>query len=262
MRQMSLFFRKEMLEMTRNYKWIWVPLVFLLLGVMQPVTSYYMPEILKHGGNMPEGTVISIPTPTGGEVMAQTLGQYSVIGVLVLVLSMMGMIASERQSGVALLIFAKPVSIVSYIMSKWCSAVTITIVSFLLGYAAAWYYTVQLIGPIQTTSAIEAGCVYLLWLCFVVSVTVLVSVVVSSAAGVAFVSIGFIALVSLISSLFSKVFVWSPTQLSGLAAEWLQHGASARPVLAILLTSFASIALIIVAAVLIMRHKSPIDTHA
>ncbi|OPA74335.1 hypothetical protein BVG16_24750 [Paenibacillus selenitireducens] len=262
MRQTILFYRKEMLEMARNYKWIWVPLVFLLLGVMQPIMSYYMPEILQHAGNMPEGTVISMPTPTGGEVLAQTLSQYSVIGVLILVLSMMGMVASERQSGVASLIFAKPVSIVSYILAKWCSAITITAVSFLLGYAAAWYYTVQLIGPIQITHALAAGGVYLLWLCFVVSVTVLVSVGVSSTGGVAFVSLAFIALLSFISSLFAKVFMWSPSQLSGLAAEWLHYGESARPTFAILFTSIGSMALLLAVAMFIMRRKSPIGTHA
>ncbi|MEH7087210.1 hypothetical protein V7139_31600, partial [Neobacillus drentensis] len=123
------------------------------------------------------------------------------------------------------------------------------------------YYTVQLIGPIQTARALEAGSVYLLWLCFVVSVTVLVGAGISSAAGVAFVSLGFIALLSLMSGLFSKVFLWSPSQLSALAADWLHQGASARPVLAILCTSIGSVALILVVAVFIMRRKSPIGTH-
>lgn len=43
-------YNKEMLEMWRSFKWLWVPLVFILLGIMQPVTTYYLPQILEMAG--------------------------------------------------------------------------------------------------------------------------------------------------------------------------------------------------------------------
>ena len=69
MTQWTVLYRKEMTEMARNYKILWIPIVFILLGVMQPVSSYYMPEILDTFGGLPEGTILEMPTPTGAEVL-------------------------------------------------------------------------------------------------------------------------------------------------------------------------------------------------
>ncbi|MCR8645541.1 ABC transporter permease [Paenibacillus sp. N1-5-1-14] len=224
MRQFTLFYRKEMLEMVRSYKWVWVPVAFMLLGVMQPVTSYYMPEILKHAGNMPQGTIITIPTPSSGEVLAQTINQYGTIGVLVLVLAMMGMIASEMRSGVGSMIFAKPISMTTYMSAKWASMMTLTTVSFLLGYAGAWYYTVQLFGNVDVNAAIQAGFIYLLWLLCICSIVLFVSAWLPHAAGVAFVSLIVIVLLSTASSLMSGMFPWNPSQLGVIASSLLVSG--------------------------------------
>jgi ABC-2 type transport system permease protein len=43
MSQFLVLFRKEMLELWRSYKWLWVPLVFLFLGIIQPAATYYLP---------------------------------------------------------------------------------------------------------------------------------------------------------------------------------------------------------------------------
>src|SRR5690606_38665844 len=101
MKQWLVLFRKELVEGVRNYKWIWIPLVFVLLGIMQPVMTYFLPQLLETAGGLPEGAVIELPTPTGSQVMAETMSNFNTIGLLVLVLAFMGTIASERSSGVA-----------------------------------------------------------------------------------------------------------------------------------------------------------------
>lgn len=54
MRSAWVLYRREMLEMARSYKLIWIPVVFILLGIMQPLTTYYLPEILKASGDVPQ----------------------------------------------------------------------------------------------------------------------------------------------------------------------------------------------------------------
>ncbi len=103
--------QKELLELVRSYKLLWVPLVYLLLGIMQPVSTYFMPVILEQAGSLPEGTVIEIPKPLGSEVLAQTLQQFGTLGVLVLVLVCMGTVSGERNNGTASLILVKPISV-------------------------------------------------------------------------------------------------------------------------------------------------------
>lgn len=223
MRQFLLFFRKEMLEMGRNYKWLWVPLVFLMLGIMQPVVTRFLPEILESAGNIPKGMMITIELPTGTEVMAQTLSQYNSVGLMILVLSIMTLISGERQSGVSQMIFAKPVSFISYTAAKWASMLSLVTVSFVLGYAGAWYYTVQMIGSVETGVALKAGLLYLLWLWFTGSITLLMSSIMNSAAGIAFVSLVVALLLSMASQWLPRFTAYSPGSLPKISMQLLQE---------------------------------------
>lgn len=99
MRSAWVLYRKEMLEMARSYKLIWIPVVFILLGIMQPLTTYYLPEILKASGDVPPGLLEGYEIPSAAAVMAQSLGQYGTIGMLVLALGAMNVLAGERYSG-------------------------------------------------------------------------------------------------------------------------------------------------------------------
>ncbi|WP_221401333.1 hypothetical protein [Paenibacillus phyllosphaerae] len=217
-----MFFRKEMMEMRRSFKWLWVPLVFLMLGIIQPVVTRFMPQILESSGNLPKGMTITIEPPSGSEVMAQTLGQYNSVGLMILVLSIMTLISGERQSGVSQMIFAKPVSYVSYAAAKWASMLSLVTASFVLGYAGAWYYTMQMIGNVETGAAVKAGLLYLLWLWFTGSLTLLMSSLLNPAAGIAFVSIGAAILLSMASGWLPRFTAYSPGSLPQISVRWLQ----------------------------------------
>ncbi|GIO70337.1 hypothetical protein NYE48_14235 [Paenibacillus sp. FSL M7-1455] len=249
MMQFKLFFRKEMLEMGRSYKWLWVPLVFLMLGVMQPVMTRFMPEILKSAGNMPKGMTITIAPPSGAEVLAQTLGQYSSIGILILVLSVMTMISGERQSGVSQMIFAKPVSYVSYAAAKWASMLSLVTASFALGYGGAWYYTVQIIGAVEAGAVVKAGLFYLLWLWFAGALTLLVSSLLDPAPGIAFVSLGAALLLSMASGWLPRYTVYSPGSLPQISAQWLEPAGEAKGAVGAALLCLACIFIFFAAAV-------------
>lgn len=221
MRQWVVLYKKEMREMCRNFKWIWVPLVFILLGIMQPVTFYFLPEILQGAGNIPAGSIIEMPLPSGGEVMMQTISQYGIMGLLIIVLSMMSVVSGERNSGVIELILVKPVSYTKFITAKWAGMLTITAVSFLLSYAGAWYYTEQLIGEVDFLAVIYSFLLYLLWLFFIVSITLLMSTLFRSMGATAFVTLGIVAILTICTGLFNKVMTLSPSRLSDFAGQWV-----------------------------------------
>lgn len=218
MKQWRVLYMKEMLEMWRNYKWLWVPLVFILLGMMNPVSTYYMPQLLEANG-IAADVVKSFPVPTAAEILAKALSQYNTLGILILVLSLMGVVASERQSGSAIMVLVKPVTHLSYITAKWAGMVTLTIVSFALGYSATWYYTGVLIGNVPFTQIWQSFLVYSLWLLFVITVTLLYSSLLNSSGGIAFLSILTVVAFSLSTSLLKRFVKWSPGHLSGQAGN-------------------------------------------
>jgi ABC-2 type transport system permease protein len=208
---------KEMLELARSMKLVWVPLVFVALGIMQPVSLYYMPVILENAGNLPEGAVIDIPPPEAAQVMADTLSQFGVLGMLVLVLVFMGIVSGERGSGTASLILVKPVSVAAFLGAKWSGMLLLAWLSLLSGYAAAWYYTTLLIGPFSFEAFARSAAIYGLWMAFAMSATLLFSTMLRSAAAAAFCTLGLMAALSLAASLLPRYAGWSPGALGGYA---------------------------------------------
>jgi ABC-2 type transport system permease protein len=255
MRQWSVLFKKEWIEMTRNFKILWIPLVFILLGIMQPVTSYYLPEIIKAAGELPEGAVFDIPVPTPQEVLVQTFGQYSQIGVLVLVLAFMGIVAAEKNSGVSDIILVKPVSFANYITAKWVSIVIITLGSFLLGIIASWYYTGVLIGDVGFGELMKGSLVYGTWLVFLITVTLLLSSLFKSNIFVAFMSLLVAIGLSALTSLLSKWMTWSPARLSTHASSLLLTGSPDKQFALSLTVSLLLILVLLVSSIYLFAKK-------
>lgn len=212
--QWTTLFRKEMLENWRNFKWIWVPLVIILLAIMDPITSYYLPLIIESTGGMPEGTSFDIPTPVPSEVVMMTLGQLSSLGVLVIVLMSMGTIAGERKSGVTELILVKPVSYRNYITSKWVTLLLIVWSSLLLGLIASWYYVNLLFGEFAFISLLKVTLFYGLWLTLVITISIFYNTLVKTPGLVAALTIITTILMSLVTNVFGHILTWSPIHLS------------------------------------------------
>lgn len=255
MRQWCLLYNKEMMEMWRNGKWLWVPIVFMLLGVMQPIVSFYMPQILEMAGNLPEGAVIQIPVPAPSEVMAEVLSQYGVLGLLILVLASMGLVSAERASGIAAMILVKPVSTLHYLSAKWAGIGTLTAVSLGLGMAASWYYTEVLIGSVGFNRIAISGLIFLLWLMFILSVNLLMSTWLKGGASIAFVTLLVAAVLSLASSLFGKWMDVSPARLSGFAREVLLTGETGDGFGLCLVTTVLLIGCLLAVSVWIFHHR-------
>ncbi|AXI08403.1 ABC transporter permease subunit [Oceanobacillus sp. 143] len=222
--QWMTLFRKEMTENWRNKKWIWVPLVFILLANMDPVSNYYLPQIIESVGGLPEGTVIELPDFTPAEVVMMSLGQLSSLGVLVITLISMATIAGERKSGVSELILVKPVAYRNYITAKWAALLILVWVSLLLGMLASWYYINILYGELPIQSILLAVLFYGLWLTLVVSVSIFYNTLFKTPGIVAFLSIATIILLSVVTQIFSHILEWSPNNLTTYIMEMLQTG--------------------------------------
>ncbi|WP_245544973.1 ABC transporter permease [Lentibacillus jeotgali] len=94
-------FQKELIENIRNVKWIWVPLIMILIAIMDPLTNYYLPQIIEATGGMPDGAEIQLPDYQPSDVVMMSIGQFNTIGVLIMALISMGTIAGERKNGVS-----------------------------------------------------------------------------------------------------------------------------------------------------------------
>lgn len=255
MKQWLVLFEKELLEMARNYKWVWVPLTFILIGINQPISSYYMPQIIDMLGGLPDGAVIKLPEPAAGEVLVKGLSQYTTLGVLIIILTSMGMIAGERKSGVAALILVKPVSYSSFVTSKWAGAFFLMAVSFLAGYFATWYYTGVLYDWIGLDLFFKSLFLYVLWFTFVLTITIFFSASFFSAGTAGFLSVATTLLISLISSSLSHWLKWSPSRLTDYANQLLVSGDFSKALLPAVLLTVSGIVVLLAVSILVFRKK-------
>ncbi|WP_379162991.1 ABC transporter permease [Paenibacillus sp. sgz5001063] len=223
MRRLWTLYQKELLEALRSYKLIWVPVVFIILGIMQPLTTYYMPEILKASGNVPPGMLESYEMPGAAVVMAQTLGQYGTIGMLILVLGVMNSLAGERSGGTLEMLLVKPVTPVTIVSAKWAAQLTTLMISLGLGVAGAAYYTEQLIGALSWSRLWAGAGLYGLWLLCAVSLTLLFSAWLRGPAA-AFLGLGAAAAMTLAHSLLPSQLGWTPAALSAQSALIITEG--------------------------------------
>lgn len=257
--QLMVLYRKEVTEMIRNYKILWIPIVFILLGVMQPVSSYYMPEILDTFGGLPEGTILEMPLPTGEEVLMQVLSNYGMLGVLILVLSAMGIVSAERQSGVAGMVMIKPVPYSSYIISKWAGLMTVTLISLVIGYIASWYYTSLLIETVAFERIIQSVAIYSIWLVFVVTMTLFFSTLMKGNGSVAFVSIFVVFAISTVTSILEKYMKWSPATMTEYTGQVLLLGELDSSFLLAFITTIAIIIVVLISSIQIFKQKELLE---
>ncbi|RQW21956.1 hypothetical protein EH196_05435 [Bacillus sp. C1-1] len=213
MNQLSAFIKKEALESWRNYKCLWLPALFVVLGIMQPLTLYYMEDMLAFFGGLPEGAGFVMPTMTAEEVVVHTLDQFSQIGMFAIVLSFMSTFTNERKTGEAMLILVKPVTHWAYWLSKWFVALVLVIGSFIAGLVASLYYISLLYDSLSLSSILITGIVYGVWLTFIVTVTLFIGTIVKSSAVVSLFSILTIMLVLMFPVLFGEGALWTPAGL-------------------------------------------------
>ncbi|MGG1242199.1 ABC transporter permease subunit [Bacillus cabrialesii] len=227
MKVMLTLLKKEWLEGWKSGKLIWLPLAMMIVGLTQPLTIYYMPEIIEHGGNLPDGMKISFTVPSGSEVMVSTLSQFNTLGMALIIFSVMGCVANERNQGVTSLIMSRPVTAAHYIVSKWLTQSVIGIGAFAAGYGLAYYY-VRLLFEHTSFSHFAASLgLYALWIMFIVTAGLAGSTMFRSLGAAAAFGIGLTAAVSFAVSLFPDGAKWLPAELCKQAEHILLHGESA-----------------------------------
>ncbi|NMD69987.1 ABC transporter permease [Bacillus sp. DNRA2] len=255
MNQWLTIFQKENLEMRRNFKWLWFPISFVLLGVSEPLSVYYMPQLIDALGGMPEGTVIEIPTPTAPEILYQSISQYDTIGLLIIVLASMGIISAERKSGVAELILVKPVSYFAYISAKWAAALVLVWTSLFLGLIASWYYVMILFETVPMIDLLSTFAIYGLWLSFVLTLTIFFNALFKSPGVVGFTSMATLIVLSIISGSLSQWLDWSPALLSGYSSVVLVSGELPEGSIGAIILTISSIIILLLLSIVIFKKK-------
>ena len=238
-------FTKEFRDAWRSLKFVWMPLLFIVLGIMDPITNYFMEDILGAVGNLPEGFMLTMPELQPIDLLAASTSQFQSIGLVVLVATMAGAISRERQNGLATLLYVRPISFTALFISKWAVASLLGIISAVAGYAGSMYYTALLFGTVEFGAFMKMLGTYCIWILFVTAVTLACSAMFNTAVAMTF-SILLLPIGLMIDSLVGEFWSVSPWKLSTYGLQFISGEVSEHYTMTLVLT----IALLIAAVVL------------
>lgn len=214
MKQWRTLLNKELVENWRNKKWVWVPLVMMFMTLMDPISYYFLPEILDSVGDLPDGTVLDMPSIEPEAALMMSVESLSMYGALIITLISMGTIASERQQGINEIILAKPIRYTNYVTTKWFSYVLLVLISLILSLSLSWYYTNLLFGSLSFRLFILTLCFYSLWFVFIVTISIFFNTFLKNAGMVVASTIGSLFILSGINTVIGHRFTWFPNQLA------------------------------------------------
>jgi len=257
MNNFIVLIKKEFVQMVREFKVIWLPIVFILLGLTQPIVTYYLPSILEALGGG-QGITIdpSMTAQKGGAVLASTLGsQFDQLGLMIIVISMMSIIQTDKANGMLAFILTRPVTVISYIGGKVVSNYLIAAFSVAIGYFASYLYVNYLFTDLPFSHMITGLLFYLVWILFIVSFTTMISAIFHSQGIIALISIIFLIGCRIIVNLNPIIDFVNPASMSKHAMEVLITGSAISSVFCNVLVAFVWIFLTLFVTNYWIAHK-------
>ncbi|WNS78239.1 ABC transporter permease subunit [Domibacillus sp. DTU_2020_1001157_1_SI_ALB_TIR_016] len=218
-----VIWHKEWIQLIREAKIIWMPLAFMGLGTAQPVLLFFLPSILEAVGGGQGITIDPAMThQSGDEVLAGTLAsQFDQMGLIIIVVSTMGIIQADKVSGMLKFILTKPVTVGAYIGGKIAAGCSTAALSVAAGFAVSFIYTDYLFTDISFRTALPALLLYLLWVFFIVSFTAMVSTLFNGQAVIALISIACLLAFRILAGLHPMLGWLNPASASLQAIELL-----------------------------------------
>jgi ABC-2 type transport system permease protein len=247
MRGFSVLVAKELREAWRTRRLPLLALLFVLVGLISPLTAKFLPDILKAAlGDQAN----AIPMPpadaaAGLEQLQKNLGQ---MGALAAIAIAMGAISGELDRGTAALVLAQPVGRPAFLVAKLTAIGVVLAIATALGVIVAWVYTAILFEPLPVGGWIALAVLDWLALLAWAALTLWASAATGSTTAAA--GLGFVGLIVLsLAAVIPVVAQWLPSGLTGPAAS-LAAGSAGDVDGAKLATSIAgSIIVVAVAAV-------------
>jgi len=137
-------FGKELLENVRTHRLLVLAVVLIFFGILSPVTARYMTQILTFafsGQDELELVLDLIPPPTTLDSVDQYINNLTQIGLLVVVLLVMGLVAQEKDRGTVVLVLARPVSRLGFLLAKLAAFAAWLVLCIAVAGAIAYLYT-------------------------------------------------------------------------------------------------------------------------
>ncbi len=198
----AVLLRKELAEAWQTRRLPVVAGLFIVIGMISPLTARYLREILQAA--LGDQLTIPIPAPTAVMAVEQLQKNLAQLGALAAIALAMGSVAGELDRGTAALVLAQPVTRAAFISAKLAALAIVLGISVGLAAISAWVYTGVLFEPLPVGGWLAMAALSWLALCAWAALTFLASAATGSttlAAGLGFVALVVISLGAIVPAL-------------------------------------------------------------
>jgi len=194
--------RKELVEAWRTRRLPVIGILFVVVGIISPLTARYLSEILK--ATMGDQLPMSLPVPTTVDALGQLQKNLGQLGAVAAIALAMGSVSGELDRGTAALVLAQPVRRPAFLLAKLAGIALVLAAGVVLATAVAWVYTAVLFEPLPVGGWAAMACLSWLALMAWAGITFLASAATASttfAAGIGFVALIGISVASIVPAL-------------------------------------------------------------
>jgi len=198
---MSLFvaFRKEWLELIRNYRLLVVAIVLVFFGLTSPVLAKFTPELITL---IPTGGIsIQMPPPTVMDAIGQYIKNMAQFGIILALLLSMGAVAQEKDKGTAAMMLVKPLPRSAFLGAKFLGLAAIFAITITAAGIACYYYTMLLFEAMNILHWLVLNLLIFVYVLVFVALTLFCSTITKSQAAAGGIALGLMVILGLIGAI-------------------------------------------------------------
>jgi len=140
--------RKEMMEQWRTYRFLIILAVLVVFGMTSPLLTKFMPQMFKAIPGMTPELLNAMPAPSVQEAVGQYVKSMNQFGILLAILTTMGIVVQEKERGTAAFFLTRPVSRETFLLAKFSAQTVTFFAGVLIAALGSWYYTDVLFEPL------------------------------------------------------------------------------------------------------------------
>jgi ABC-2 type transport system permease protein len=213
--------RLELLRLWRTRRLVALAATFLILGLGDPVLTYYLPELVKNASN---GVQITVPKQTAADGIAGFAGNVAQLGTLVVVVVAAANLSIDVHPGLAAFYRTRVHRPTLLVLPRYVMATAASVATLAIGTLGAWYETTVLLGHVPFGALMGGLALEALWFCFVTSIVAVFSSAIRGVLSVVGAAIALLLGLAFVGNLPS-ISSWLPTRLAASGSDFVQHPA-------------------------------------
>lgn len=216
--------RLEWLRLVRTPRALSLAVVFLAIGLIEPVATRYVGTLLAHTSH---GAVIRLPKPTPADALSSYVSEATLVGMIVLVAVAASALGFDSSPGLAAFFRTRVRSMWQLIAPRFAAYAVAGALAYLLGTLAAWYETRLLIGSLPVAGLFAGVACAVVYLAFAIALTALATSLARNTVASAGITLAILLALPLLADVHA-ISNWVPSALVGAPAD-LVSGAYQLP---------------------------------